>query len=89
MGQRLADLVGLKVADQMPAELSGQHRDLRQSLLHPVLPEEFLPGIHRFADDLGRMGLGNGDQLDLRDIAAGPIGSRGDLFPHRFQVFQK
>ena len=88
MRQRLADLVGLKMADQMPSELSRQQRDLRQRFLNPVLPEEFLPSLHGLADDFCRMGLGNGNQLDLRGIAAGTISSRGDLFPHRFQIFQ-
>ena len=55
---------------EMPAEFSGQHRDLDQCLLHPVLAEEFLSGLNDPAHNLGRMSLGDSHQFHFRGIAA-------------------
>ncbi len=72
-GENLADLVGLKVTDEMPTELGGQGGNLCEGFLNPVFAEERLPGVGGTLDDLGREGFRNGHEFDRRRLASGPL----------------
>jgi len=48
-------------------------------LLDAVLAEHALPGLQHFANPVGAMGLGNGDQGHGGRIAAGATRGRGDV----------
>ena len=78
--QRVAQFVPLEMPDEMPAGSSRQERDFCPRLLHAALAKERVPRVHRLADGIGRMGLGDRDQLDLRRITPrGPGGFREAL----------
>src|SRR5690349_15924830 len=84
----LAGLVGLEVPDEMPPG-AGQPRclpDLALRLLDFVLAEIPLPGLPRRAHTIGIEGLGDGDQGDLRRVAAGAPGGGVDARPDLCEV---
>ena len=61
---KLTHLVGLQMADEMPAYVGGELRDLRQKFLHAALAETALPGVVGLLHSLRRMKLGNRHQAD-------------------------
>ena len=86
-GERLADFIRLHMADEVPAQATGQRGDLHKGLLHPTFPEEFLTRLHGFDNLLHGVCLGDGDQLHLPGIASGP--ARGVINPGSdgFKIF--
>jgi hypothetical protein len=65
--------------DEMPLQAPRESRDLDQSLLNTILAEEFLPGFHGFADDISWVSLGDGNQLNSRQLTAGTMRRVGDI----------
>src|SRR5207302_5399098 len=58
-------LVGLQVADQMPAGVAGTNGlDLGHRFLHAIFTERLEPEAYRVADRRDGNGLGDGDQRD-------------------------
>ena len=79
----LPGFVRLEVTDEMPG--NGEIRGLRSfllSFLDLVLTEVDLPGLCRGANLAGVEGLGDGDETDAGEVAAGPGGSARDTVAH-------
>jgi hypothetical protein len=70
--------VGLKVSDEVPAHvLVPNLGDLPFCFLHAVLTEVCRPELTNLLDNSRRMGLADGDEPDVRWVAAAPLGSGG------------
>jgi len=85
--KRLANFIGLQVADEMPPQSPGQLGNLRDRLLHSVLAEQILPRLDGLKDHLGWMGFGNGDKANIRGGAPRPEGGCAYLLPDGFKIF--
>ena len=80
-------LVGLNPADEVPAQRQASQRlGLGGGLLGVVLAEVELPGVVRFGNGGGGLGLGNGDQGDALRGASVGAGGAGDALAHRAEV---
>ena len=66
----LAGLVGLEMADKVPADVGREFRNLCQELLNAAFAEEALSGIVGLADGLHGVELADGHQGD----AGGELG---------------
>src|SRR3990167_9126520 len=74
---RVPGLVGLQRSDQVQFDVGTgglERRELLLRFLDAVLAEHALTGLEHLADAVGAMGLGDGDQGDVRRIAAGTSG---------------
>ena len=80
----VAGLIALEVADEMPMGGRGTERDLPSGFLNLILAEEDHAGVNGVADDLGTMGLRDGDQSDLGGVAVGALGGGGDACENGF-----
>ena len=80
---RLTGLVGLEVADHVPARARevAERRDLGLGLLDLVLAEVPQPGGEGLAHLFGGMGLGHGHERDLVVPATRAGGRPGDPLP--------
>ncbi len=78
---RVANLVRLQMADEMPARLAGAQRNFRLGFLNLVFAEQKLSGFDRLADGFRRMRFGHGQQRDACGIATGPFTRGGDALP--------
>ena len=85
--ERLADLVLLQVADEVPIDAGGEKGDLDRGFLDFAFAEEEVRRIDGFADDFGGPGLGDGEKLDVFGIPAGAPGGGGDFFFYDLNVF--
>jgi hypothetical protein len=86
---RLACLVRLQVADQVPAQIGmvgGERVDLGEGFLDAVLAEVALAGGDRGADGVQAERLGDGDEPDGIRRPAARLGGTGDPRPHRVEV---
>ena len=61
----LFGLVALEVADEVPVGGGGGKGNLPGGLLYLVFAEEGHAGVHGIADDVGAVGLGDGDEADI------------------------
>ena len=80
-GDGIVGLVRLKLPDEVQRNVFvrlDQGRPLALCFLHAVFAEDTLPLLYERHHGLGRMSLGNGDQLDIAGLAAGDLGSGDD-----------
>ena len=81
--KRILGLVGLQLADEVKRQIRmsfQQFWPLALRFLHPVFTEHTVPGLYQRDDAFGRLGLGNGNQLNFGGIAFGKrcgIGNAG------------
>ena len=87
VADHLADLVALKMADHMPADVLGQFRFLGQDLLDLILSK--VPGSCSICllQHGNRFCLAHGDQSDFLRSPARPDTCCIDGFPYLIQIF--
>ena len=86
----LPRLVGLQVADEMPAQRQiGEAIHLLNRFLDLVLAEVDLAGVSRRPNVVGVEGFRNGDEADGGRIAPGAIGGARDAFANTSQSSPK
>ena len=74
-----AHLVGLQVADEVPADVGREFLHLGLEFLSAAFAEEALPGVVSLADGFGRVEFAHGDQLhSLGESGAYIVESSGD-----------
>src|SRR6266704_442227 len=83
--RRLPRLVGLEMADEVPAQALGgevgERGRLALGFLDAVLADVAHAGGERLAHGFGRMGLAHGHEGDLARRTAGPRRRPGDALP--------
>jgi hypothetical protein len=87
---RFLRLVRLQLPDEMqldPAMLLQKRQPLRLRFLNPVLSERALPGCDERRNRFCRIGLGNGDQLDVLGVTARKAGGLADRAAHIVEPF--
>ena len=82
MGQEVADLAALQLADEIPGEPAGQRRRLGDQVLRAVLADQRDAALGERPQLGHRQVLDRGQDLDLRGIATGG----GDLLADARQV---
>jgi hypothetical protein len=84
--QRVLDLVGLEMSDEVPRHRSPQDGDLLFRLLHAVLPQgPDAPG-HRLLDALDVDRLGHGDEENVLGAPPAPLGRARNPLAHALDV---
>ncbi len=88
VGRSQAGFAALHRANEMPDDVAGcsqrvfNRRPLGGQLLRPVLAEVAHPGLIGGDDQLGRPGLGDGDQGHIGDGPAAALGRRSHACQH-------
>jgi len=85
-GDGVPAFVGLKVADEMPAQMTWAIGNLGLGFLHAIFAEEREAGFGGFADDRSREFFTHRDQLHILRRAAGAVAGGGNAFLHGGQV---
>ena len=86
-GHGIVRLVGLQLAHMMQFDAwmsLDQRRPLGLGFLHPVFPEDALPGLDQRRDAFRRVSLADGDKSDLVHLAPGDPGGGGDAIADFF-----
>ena len=73
-------LVGLQMADHVPAQRTGAKGNLRLGFLHLVFPEQMHTKLRGGTDGFGRLAFAGGQQRDRSGIAPDAGASGFDSF---------
>ena len=85
--QHVPNFVLLKMANEMPAQVRRQQRNLCPRFLHAAFTEQRLSRSNCFADFLGVVRLRNRNKLDLINCATSFRRRLSDLFGNTGEVF--
>src|SRR5678816_1036842 len=83
---RVSALVGLEMADHVPAQLARTLADLDLRFLDAVLAEDGQPELGGGSNPLRWLALGDSEQAHARSIAMGALACRLDLAMNALKI---